>query len=267
MGILRSKLFEFRVFTCFKQLKHTDNSLFIGHFILIILLATTSIAQAQQSIKPLNIVCIGNSITFGATAPHPESQSYPAVLQQLLKENRYLNYRVKNFGLGSATMIHYGKPNVWQMLDSVKKNVPDIILIKAGTNETIGKPRYNWEHVAEFEKDYNEFLAEIRKINPNCKIILCSPLDVSLKVKGLSPERLETLVLIKPRIWKIRKHVQSVAKANRTFFLDLTQAFKGKTAFITEGDGIHPNVGGYHYLAERVFSFLLKKKLLTNDKI
>jgi lysophospholipase L1-like esterase len=160
-------------------------------------------------------------------------------------------------------MLHYGTPNLWPVLDSLKLNVPDIVVIKAGTNETVSKPRYNWEHIAEFEKDYAEFIRAIRKINPDCQIILCSPLDIVLKTKGLSSERSADLIIRRPRIWELRKRVKLIAKEHHAFFLDLTRAFKGKADFITEGDGVHPNVEGYRYLGSIVFDFLQQRKLIN----
>lgn len=224
-----------------------------------VFLWSVSIAVSAQKIK---IACLGNSITFGATVAHPEIQSYPAVLCTLLKENSYPDYEVKNFGIGGATILRYGKPNLWHELDSVKNYVPDIVVIKAGTNETVSGPRYNWEHVADFERDYGEFLNEVRKINPKCEIIICSPLDFSLKTKNLSADRLENLKLRRPRIWEIRKRVRRIARIHHTYFLDLTEPFKGKPDLITTGDGVHPNVEGYRYLASLVFNYMRTHKLL-----
>lgn len=227
--------------------------------VFIFLWSVSNYVSAQQKVK---IACLGNSITFGATVNNPEIQSYPAVLGTLLREYRYQGYEVKNFGIGSATMLHYGKPNLWQELDSVKNYVPDIVIIKAGTNEAVSEPRYNWEHVADFEKDYDEFLKEVRKINPMCEIIICSPLDISLKTKNLSAQRPESLKLWRPRIWKIRKCVQQIAQIHHTYYLDLTKAFKSKIDLITTGDGVHPNVEGYRYLAGLVFNYMRTHKIL-----
>lgn len=210
----------------------------------------------------VRIACIGNSITFGARLDKPDIESYPAVLAEMLKANDYLNYEIKNFGIGGATILRFGTPNLWRLLDSLPAFVPDIVVIKAGTNETVGKPRLNWEHIDEFEKDYSDYIAEIRKVNPNCKIIICSPLDMVIQTEELSPERITDLTGRRPRIWELRKRIMKIANTENTYFLDLTRPFKGKANLMTKKDGVHPNKDGYQYLASLVYDYLVKNKML-----
>ena len=219
--------------------------------------------NGKAQIKKTMIACIGNSITAGARLTNPEVASYPAVLTSLLKENGYSNYEIKNFGVGGATVLRFGKPNLWRVLDSLKNFPPDIVIIKAGTNETVGQPRFNWEHINEFEKDYSDYVAAIRKINPTCRIIICSPLDMVIQTDGLSSERKEDLSLRRPRIWELRKKIKKIAKNEHLFFLDLTKPFKGKTNLMTISDGVHPNKDGYEYLAKQVFNFMVKREIVV----
>ena len=215
--------------------------------------------KAQQ----LRIACIGNSITFGARLDKPDIESYPAVLAEMLKTNDYLNYEIKNLGIGGATILRFGTPNLWRLLDSLPGFVPDIVIIKAGTNETVGKPRLNWEHIDGFEKDYSDYIAEIRKVNPNCKIVICSPLDMVIQTEELSPERITDLTGRRPRIWELRKRIKKIANAENTYFLDLTSPFKGKANLMTIKDGVHPNKDGYQYLASLVYDYLVKRKIVV----
>lgn len=210
----------------------------------------------------VRIACIGNSITFGARLDKPDIESYPAVLAQMLKANDYLNYEIKNFGIGGATILRFGTPNLWRLLDSLPAFVPDIVVIKAGTNETVGKPRLNWEHIDEFEKDYSDYIAAIRKVNPNCKIIICSPLDMVIQTEELSPERITDLTGRRPRILELRKRIKKIANTENTYFLDLTSPFKGKANLMTKKDGVHPNKDGYQYLASLVYDYLVKNKIV-----
>jgi lysophospholipase L1-like esterase len=227
-------------------------------FLLFCLISPFAV-QAQQ----LRIACIGNSITFGARLDKPDIESYPAVLSEMLKANDYLNYEIKNLGIGGATILRFGTPNLWRLLDSLPSFVPDIVLIKAGTNETVGKPRLNWEHIDEFEKDYSDYIAEIRKVNPNCKIVICSPLDMVIQTEGLSPERIADLTGRRPRIWELRKSIKKIATNENTYFLDLTSPFKGKANLMTEKDGVHPNKDGYQYLGSLVYDYLVKRKIVA----
>lgn len=221
--------------------------------------ADNGIAQIKQT----KIACIGNSITFGARLSDQRVESYPAVLSAMLADNGFVNYEVKNLGIGGATMLKFGTPNLWRLLDSLKIFIPDIVVIKAGTNETVGEPRRNWEHINEFEKDYSEYIAAIRKINPACKVIICSPLDMVIATEGLSAERQKDLAGRRPRIWELRKRIKKIAKAEQLYFLDLTKPFKEKANLMTKADGVHPNREGYEYLASLVYKFMRRKHIVV----
>ena len=240
-------------------------SFIVASQVLLLSLFLFSPSTSNAQTKKIKIACIGNSITAGARVIHPEIESYPAVLSTLLQENGYTNYDVKNYGIGGATMLRFGAPNLWRILDSLERNAPDIVIIKAGTNETVGPPRHNWEHINEFEKDYLDYVAAIRKINPDCRIIVCSPLDMVLKTDGLTKERRDDLSHRRPRIWELRKRIKKMAGTGDLFFLDLTRPFKGKHNLMTTKDGVHPNQEGYHYLATLVFDFIRKKKIVVKD--
>jgi lysophospholipase L1-like esterase len=234
----------------------------IRHLVVIYLCVFTFNQSSAQAGKT-RIACIGNSITAGARVLNPELYSYPAVLSEMLHEKGYANYEVKNFGIGGATMIRFGTPNLWRLLDSLKLFSPDVVIIKVGTNETVSAPRYNWEHIGDFEKDYSEYIDAIRRINPNCRFIICSPLDMVIQTDGLSPERIKDLSLRRPRIWELRKRVKNIAKKEGAYYLDLTKPFKGKAGLMTTSDGVHPNKDGYYYLATLVFDFMVKKGMVV----
>lgn len=230
---------------------------------IVICLSLFHSFYVKAQAKKIKIACIGNSITFGARLTDPRVESYPAVLSAMLSEKGYANYEVKNYGIGGATMLKFGTPNLWRLLDSLKNFIPDIVIIKAGTNETVGEPRRNWEHINEFEKNYSEYVAAIRKINPACRIIICSPLDMVIETEGLTAERQKDLSGRRPRIWELRKRIKKIAKAEQLYFLDLTKPFKGKAEFMTKTDGVHPNKEGYYYMASLVFNFIRKKKIVS----
>ena len=233
----------------------------LSFLIAFIILLSSFASLAQTNI--VRIACIGNSITAGARLTQPLTESYPAVLSSKLKQGEYLNYDVKNFGIGGATILKFGTPNLWPFLDSLQNFKPDIVIIKAGTNETVGQPRLNWEHINEFEKDYSDYISLIRKINPDCRIVICSPLDMVIKTEGLSSERIADLNSRRPRIWELRKRIKKIARSERVSFLDLTKPFEGKSDLMTKSDGVHPNREGYHYLGSLVFDYLVKNEIVS----
>jgi len=230
--------------------------------VFVIFLCFLSFLESHAQVNKIRIACIGNSITAGARVSNPELYSYPAVLSRVMDGEGYSNYEVKNFGIGGATMIRFGKPNLWMVLDSLEKFLPDLVIIKVGTNETVSAPRYNWEHIGDFEKDYADYIDSIKKINPNCRFIICSPLDMVIETDGLSQERKKDLSQRRPLIWQLRKRIKKITKKEDTYFLDLTKPFKGKSRLMTTSDGVHPNKDGYHYLATLVFDFMVKKGIV-----
>lgn len=229
-------------------------------FLFVICLVHVHESDAQS--KKAHIACIGNSITFGARVQNPSAESYPAVLHALLQGGGYEGYGVKNFGIGGATVIRFGTPNIWKTVDSLKLYRPDIVVIEVGTNETVGSPRFNWEHIGEFEKDFSAYIKAIKEINPKCTFILCSPLDMVIATEGLSPERINDLTLRRPRIWELRKRIRKIAKAEGGYFLDLTKPFEDQSNLMTVSDGVHPNKDGYSYMAKLVFDFMVRKRIV-----
>ncbi len=229
-------------------------------FLIVICIFNVHVTIAQSS--KVRIACIGNSITFGARVQDPSAESYPAVLHALLQGGGYTGHEVKNFGIGGATVIRFGTPNIWKTVDSMKLYRPDVVVIEVGTNETVGSPRYNWEHIGDFEKDYTAYIKAIKEINPKCIFILCSPLDMVITTAGLLPERKNDLSLRRPRIWELRKRTRKIAKAEDAYFLDLTKPFEGRSNLMTVSDGVHPNKDGYSYMAKLVFDFMVKKRIV-----
>lgn len=106
--------------------------------------------------KPLKIACVGNSITSGPGQTHPES--YPLQLQAMLGDA----YLVKNFGVGGRTLLKKGDFPYWNEpeMEKITEFKPDIVLIKLGTNDS--KPQ-NWQHKADFKKDYLNLIEVFRE--------------------------------------------------------------------------------------------------------
>jgi sialate O-acetylesterase len=231
----------------------------LATFWLSLIIVIGTMGQVRET----RVACIGNSITAGARLTDPHRLSYPAVLSSMLHEKGYFNYTVKNFGIGGATMIRFGEPNVWRVLDSLPGFPPDIVIIELGTNETVSGTLHHWEHIGDFERDYADYLKAIRKINPSCRIIICSPLDMVIQTEGLSPERIENLTERRPRVWQLRKRNRKIANKEDVYFLDLTTPFKGRADLMTKTDGVHPNQEGYHFLAKLVFDYLEEKKIVV----
>ena len=109
--------------------------------VLVTWLMYSSSVSANEATR---VACIGDSITVGARED-AATQSYSARLQILLGDE----FDVRNFGLGSATLIKAGRPNVWQKLEAVRQFNPHVVVISLGTNDTVGGRRKNWEKIGQ----------------------------------------------------------------------------------------------------------------------
>jgi lysophospholipase L1-like esterase len=231
----------------------------IAVFGLITVFIASTVMQAQnqktQETDSLKIACIGDSITFGARvsdpSEDPSEDSYPAELEKFFG-NEPVN--VKNFGVGGATMIRFGTPNVWQVLEDVQSYQPEIVIIKVGTNDTVGQPRHNWENIHDFEQDYSSYISELKALPTSPEIFLVSPTDINLETPGLSDDRKNNLESRRPRLWDLKDRTEQIAEDEGVHFLDMTSTFENKPWLFTEEDGVHPNAEGYEALAREIYN-------------
>ena len=202
--------------------------------------------RAEET-QPVRIACLGDSITAGARVD-PKVESYPARLQKILGNN----YSVRNFGLGGATLIKTGRPNIWRQLEAVKKFEPHVVVISLGTNDTVGGSRKNWEQIERFDDDYSELIKVLCGLPSQPRIILCTPTAMVLQTPGLSPQRLANLTERKPRLQPLCERVRKLAKEHMddpVSLLELNAVFQDHPELLCEGDGVHPNAEGYLTLA------------------
>ncbi len=187
------------------------------------------------------VACLGDSITFGARAKDPRTDSYPAQLARMLGDE----YAVKNYGIGGATLIKKGRPSVWRRAAEAIHFRPHIVIIMLGTNDTVS---WNWKYIDEFSDDANELISLLRNLPTKPTIFFCSPTDMILETKGLTAARIDNLRERKPRLHKLIPTMKDIAEQNRVKFLDMNGVLQGKPELLT--DGVHPNTNGYGLLAE-----------------
>ena len=137
----------------------------LPRLVLATCLMWASSALANETTR---VACLGDSITAGARVD-ASTQSYPTQLQHLLGDQ----FDVRNFGLGSATLIKTGRPNVWQKLDAVEQFNPHVVVISLGTNDTVGGRRRNWEKIGSFENDYVTLIHRLAALPARPRIVLC----------------------------------------------------------------------------------------------
>lgn len=206
-------------------------------------------AQAEET-SPIRVACLGDSITAGARVD-AKSESYPARLQELLGDN----FEVRNFGIGGATLIKTGRPNIWRNLDAVKKFEPHIAIISLGTNDTVGGSRKNWEQIDRFNDDYSALIETLAKLPSKPQIVLCTPTAMVLNTPGLSEKRMADLSERKLRLQELCNRVRKLATKHvdqDVALLELNAVLQDRPKLLSEGDGVHPNAKGYLAIAKAV---------------
>lgn len=207
----------------------------------------------------IRVACIGNSITDGHGIDLAEQYAYPALLQQRLGAD----YWVENFGVSARTMLNKGDNPYMNELawrDAVAFN-PDVVIIKLGTNDS--KPQ-NWQHGAEFKQDLVQMITtlcpELSDLPKNKKkrakalaevkkqIYLCTPIPAFKSTWGINDS------VIVNGIIPIQ---QEVANEYGLKVIDL------HTLFANDGnkmlsDGIHPDGNGARRMAELIAGELKK---------
>ena len=202
-----------------------------------------SLAQEDKSVKTVKVACIGNSITFGAGIEDRAKDSYPAVLGRLLGEA----YEVKNFGVSGRTALRNGDYPYWKekTYQDALEFVPDIVIIKLGTNDT--KPQ-NWKFKDEFEKDYLDLIDSFLDLSSHPKIFVCKPVPAFKVMWGIRDS-----IIVNDMIPIIEK----ISKEKKVEIIDLYKALMGKENLFP--DAIHPNEEGAALMAKEIYRVITGK--------
>lgn len=231
----------------------------LAAFVLCTIVQTTALAEETS---PIRVACLGDSITAGARVD-AKSESYPARLQELLGDN----FEVRNFGIGGATLIKTGRPNIWGRLDAVKKFEPHFVIISLGTNDTVGGRRKNWEQINHFENDYSELIKTLVELPSKPRIVLCTPTAMVLNTPGLTEKRMADLSERKPRLQELCVRVRKLTTQHsdrNVSLLELNAVLQYRPELLSKGDGVHPNAEGYLAIAKVVADHIRPQKKQPN---
>lgn len=220
-------------------------------------LSSSDASSYAENPAAIRIACLGDSITAGARVD-ASTESYPARLQELLGDD----VEVRNFGVGGATLIKTGRPNVWQILDEVKEFQPHVVIISLGTNDTVGGGRRNWEQIDRFDDDYLELIQILAKLHTRPRIVVCTPTAMVLATPELSEERLADLKQRKARLQELCERIRRLAERRseqNVSLLELNAVLQGHPELLSEGDGVHPNAEGYLAIAQAVAEHIRRR--------
>lgn len=202
--------------------------------------------RAEDYKHPVRVACVGDSITFGSQIEGRETNSYPAVLGQLLGSK----FVVKNFGVSGATLLKKGDKPYWGLsaLKKASEFGPDVVVLKLGTNDS--KPQ-NWKHGDEFENDLRAMVEHFQQLPSKPRIWLCLPVPVYETRWGINNLVVQGQVI--PRIEK-------VATEKGLPVIDLYTALLGQPLLFP--DKVHPNAAGARLMAQTIYTALTGQKLL-----
>jgi len=197
-----------------------------------------------SSVQAINVACVGDSITYGACIPDRAYNSYPAQLEQILKQYD-ASWEVGNFGRNGATMLTRGScPYVGQATyaDALASN-PDFVIIMLGTNDS--KP-YNWVYAEDYVSDYLAMIDTFLALPSAPEMWICNPVPAFSEEFGISPTVIHDEIL---------PLMDQIAALRDTPVLDFYTALDGHGDLFP--DGIHPNAEGAGLMAEFIAPYLL----------
>jgi lysophospholipase L1-like esterase len=214
--------------------------------ILMLLLVTVfAVAGSSAFAAKQRVACIGNSITAGFGLSHPESDSYPAVLQQLLGND----YEVGNFGVSARTLLNKGdlpymKEPAWR---KARQMNPDIVVVKLGTNDS--KPE-NWQYGEGYESDMQLLVDSLKALGSNPRILLCTPIPAFKPTWNINDSVITHCII---------PAIERVAQRNGCEIIDLHTLYAAYGGLM-QADGIHPAKEGARKIAELVCTALRQEK-------
>lgn len=206
--------------------------------ILVSRKGTTSKAEASTTTK--TIACVGDSITFGSgVIGHRKTQSYPAILQQLVGDE----YQVSNFGIRSRTLVSTGDfPYIKEKYyeESLAMQA-DIYIMMLGTNDS--KP-FNWDR-ERYETELAAFIQQYKETPNVSKLILMQP-PKAFPIDGVVKYEISNDTISN----EIRDIVAKVGEAQGCDVIDLYALTEDHPDWFM--DGVHPNKEGNQAIAEEI---------------
>lgn len=221
-------------------------------WILILILATSTLSSFINMQKKQRIVFFGDSITQAGVEP----TGYITKLQQLLKAKGLdNNYELVGAGIGGNKVYDL----YLRMEEDVLSKNPDMVVIWVGVNDVWHKRSHGTGTDADkFEKFY---LAIIKKLQQkNIKVAICTPAAIGEKT-DFSNE-------LDGDLNRYSSIIRNLAQKNNCTLIDLRQAFlqynmannkENKESGILTTDRVHLNEKGNHLVAEQMLKAVAGK--------
>ncbi len=206
----------------------------VALMVLSLIISSTALSACSSKEKelPKNIICVGDSITYGYGVS--DSESYPSVLARLMGENtRVLNYGVNGATGTSDNAMSYSSLSVYSLC---QESEADVYVVMLGTNDA----HENFWDKEKYISSMKSMLDAFESANPNAKFYLMQPPAVFSS--GISDD------IIKG---ELHDAVSELAKEYKAKLIDLYALTENNESFFS--DGVHPTAEGYATIAQKVY--------------
>lgn len=210
-------------------------------FSLFLLTCLAAIIIAAFNNKQKQVVCFGDSITYGAQV---DGHSWVYFLSQEHPDIDFVN----------AGRSGRKTSNKEELLPVLKKypNADDY-LIFLGVNDL---KNGNDSMVNSCVENMKWMINEIRKVNATAKIVILAPSDINLKTMNEINKKKEYNENTKESLYKLEKKYKELAKEQHLGFISLLHVVSKPNY----ADGLHPNIEGQKEIANAVWKGLNKIK-------
>lgn len=214
--------------------------------------ASSADIRLQKTVSVLQktkVVCIGASITAGATTADPATDSYPAQLGRMLGKD----YKVVNYGVSSCTMLRRGDFPYWrtkEYQEALASN-PDVVFIDFGGNDS---KAINRPYMCEFEKDCRDMIDAFAQLPSKPRIILLTPIVSFVKdSNGIYDE-----VIVRD----VTPATVSAAQKKNVEVINMHPVLDKHPELMR--DGIHPDAEGSGMMAKAMYDYLISHRCRIN---
>lgn len=192
---------------------------------LITLFQLTGTAKNPNGKKlDLDIVFIGNSITYGANLENPKQDAPPVIASEILRGKDEINsVQFSNQGRSGFTTVNYlpDSPTYGEVIQATKllhTNLEHTLIfsIKLGTNDSaISGPKGAPVSKEEYRKNMKAIIDELLRQFPSAKVVLQQPIWYSTNTYNRSKYLAEGLARLQSYFSELKPLVKSYSITNR----------------------------------------------------
>ncbi|MDD2305202.1 MAG: GDSL-type esterase/lipase family protein [Prolixibacteraceae bacterium] len=197
----------------------------IFFFCLITLFQLTGTAKNPNNKKlDLDIVFIGNSITYGANLENPKQDAPPVVASEILRKKTGISsVQFSNQGRSGFTTVNYlpDSPTFAEVIQATKllHTNPEhtlIFSIKLGTNDSaISGPQGAPVSKEDYRKNMKAIIDELLRQFPDAKVVLQQPIWYSTNTYNRSKYLAEGLARLQSYFPELESLVKSYSATNK----------------------------------------------------